>query len=138
MIVITQMVPRSIYIITLFNNISMNQGLVQEYSYREQDPNYKGEPFDSTLADGPSQDRKCRDCFFLLIYIAFWAGLIAVAVIAFTNGQPHLLASPFDSTGISLLKNRSTMRLLFWIRELPIRLFQLAANVTIRMYQRMP
>ena len=65
----------------------MRQELVQtEYSYAEQDPNYKGEPFDSSLANGPTDDRRCRDCLCLILYLAFWAGLIVVAILAFVNG----------------------------------------------------
>ena len=71
-----------------------------EYTYAEQDPTYRGEPFDSSLAEGPTEERRCRDCFFLILYIAFWVALIVVAGVAFSNGQPHLLAAPFDSTGI--------------------------------------
>ena len=59
-----------------------------------------GEPLDSSLANGPSEDRKCRDCFFLILYIAFWVGLVVVAIFAFARGQPHLLAAPFDSSGL--------------------------------------
>ena len=58
-----------------------------------------GEPLDSVLADGPTEDRKCRDCFCLLLYLAFWAGLVIVAVFAFSKGNPQLLAAPFDSSG---------------------------------------
>ena len=35
----------------------MRQGLVSDntqYFYKEQDPNYRGEPFDSSLANGPT------------------------------------------------------------------------------------
>lgn len=58
-----------------------------------------GQPLDPDLANGPSEYRKCRDVFFLILYILFWGGLIAVAVIAFQRGHPHLLAAPFDSYG---------------------------------------
>lgn len=70
------------------------------YEYKEQDPAYMGEPFDPTLANGPSEDRKCRDVLFLILYLAFWAGLIVVAIVAFSRGHPHLLAAPFDSSGL--------------------------------------
>jgi hypothetical protein len=36
---------------------------------------------------------------FLLLYVAFWGGLIVIAVIGFRNGRPWLLAAPFDSAG---------------------------------------
>jgi solute carrier family 44 protein 1 (choline transporter-like protein) len=34
-----------------------------------------------------------------LLFAIYWVGLIVVAVFAFQQGQPHLLAAPFDSTG---------------------------------------
>ncbi len=69
------------------------------YTYREQDPRYKGEQFDRDLALGPTEERKCRDLLFCLLYIVFWVALIVVAIFAFSEGHPHLLAAPFDSTG---------------------------------------
>ena len=80
----------------------MRQELISQnaqFTYKEQDPQYMGEPFDSSLANGPTEERKCRDCFFLIVYLVFWAGLIVVAIFAFSKGQPHLLAAPFDSSG---------------------------------------
>eukprot|EP00919_Chromeraceae_sp_WS-2016_P036289 GHVR01086152.1.p2 GENE.GHVR01086152.1~~GHVR01086152.1.p2 ORF type:complete len:130 (-),score=5.97 GHVR01086152.1:2333-2722(-) len=78
----------------------MDQNLIEsQFHYKEQDPIYRGEPFDHEIAEGPTEERKIRDFFFCLLYIAFWVGLIIVAIIAFGEGQPHLLAAPFDSTG---------------------------------------
>lgn len=79
--------------------VNMPDRSATEFEYKEQDPRYMGEPFPRELASGPTEDRKCRDLFFLILYIAFWVGLIVVASIAFSRGQPHLLASPFDSSG---------------------------------------
>ena len=72
----------------------MRQELIgsnEQIYYKEQDPKYMGEPFDSSLANGPTEDRKCRDCLFLILYIAFWVALIIVAIFAFSRGHPHLL-----------------------------------------------
>lgn len=48
---------------------------------------------------GPKAERKCRDMFFLLIFIAFWAGMVIVAGKAFELGNPDRLTYPFDSYG---------------------------------------
>jgi hypothetical protein len=37
---------------------------------------------------GPSASRSCTDVFFLLLFIAFWGGMIAIAVVAFRDGRP--------------------------------------------------
>lgn len=42
----------------LYKIISMYEGLVNEnprYTYKEQDPQYMGEPFDAQLASGPTE-----------------------------------------------------------------------------------
>lgn len=33
--------------------------------------------------------RKCRDVLFLLLFMAFWVGMILIAVFAFSNGNPE-------------------------------------------------
>ena len=79
----------------------MNYELIEKrYEYREQNPDYKGEQFDRDIASGPTEQRKCRDCFCLLLYLAFWGAMIVIAGYAFANGNPQLLAAPFDSSGI--------------------------------------
>jgi hypothetical protein len=32
----------------------------------------------------PAKDRKCTDALFCLLFIAFWCGMIAIAVVAYT------------------------------------------------------
>ena len=49
---------------------------------------------------GPKAERKCRDVFFLLIFIAFWVGMVIVAAKAFQLGNPDRATYPFDSYGI--------------------------------------
>jgi hypothetical protein len=36
---------------------------------------------------GPAKNRKCRDVIFLILFLAFWVGMIVVAVTAFNNGD---------------------------------------------------
>lgn len=82
----------------------MNYELLERrFTYKEQDPQYKGEGLERELASGPVEQRKCRDCFCCLLYVAFWIAMIAIAAYAFANGNPKLLAAPFDSTGTSQL-----------------------------------
>ncbi|GAM18465.1 hypothetical protein SAMD00019534_016400, partial [Acytostelium subglobosum LB1] len=43
--------------------------------------------------------RKCHDCFFLLLFIAFWAGMIIVAVYGLREGDPKRLLYGTDYQG---------------------------------------
>ena len=78
----------------------MNYELIdKEYTYKEQDPKYQGERIDTQLAEGPTDQRTCRDCLCFILYIALWVAMLVVACYAWKNGNPQLLAAPFDSTG---------------------------------------
>lgn len=61
------------------------------------DPNYKGEPLDDKLADGPVMDRGCTDCLCCIIFTAFILAWFAIGFYGFSNGDPLLLTYPFDS-----------------------------------------
>lgn len=63
------------------------------------DPNYKGEPLDNKLADGPVENRGCTDCLCCLIFTAFIGAWFAIGFYGFANGDPLLLTYPFDSNG---------------------------------------
>jgi hypothetical protein len=83
----------------------MNYELLnKEYTYKEQDPKYMGEPLDRELAKGPTEHRKCRDFLCIILYAALWTAMIIIAGIAWSKGNPQLLAAPFDSTGKSAAK----------------------------------
>ena len=73
--------------------------LQKDYKYPENNPEYKGNDLDHELATGPLENRSCQDCLFLIIFIALWAGLVAIAGVAFKSGEPARLASPYDSDG---------------------------------------
>lgn len=82
--------------------MALNQELVdtnQRFAYKEQNPEYQGEPLDEVLAQGPLESRRCTDLLCCLLFAVYWVGLVVIAVFAFQQGQPHLLAAPFDSTG---------------------------------------
>eukprot|EP00884_Botryococcus_braunii_P000131 jgi/Botrbrau1/10118/Bobra.20_2s0025.1 len=52
------------------------------------------------LNDEPiASRRRTRDCLFLLIFTAFWGGMIFIAYKAFTTGDPKRLAYGIDSYG---------------------------------------
>jgi hypothetical protein len=36
------------------------------------------------------ENRKCRDVFFLLVFVAYWVGMFVVCGIAFQSGEHHL------------------------------------------------
>ncbi|KAJ3362267.1 hypothetical protein GGF32_006299 [Allomyces javanicus] len=48
---------------------------------------------------GPIHNRKCRDVIFLIIFGAYWAGMIILAILAVTNGDSRRLMVPTDSEG---------------------------------------
>ncbi|XP_076321156.1 choline transporter-like protein 2 isoform X1 [Tachypleus tridentatus] len=55
----------------------------------EYDPEFKG----------PIKNRSCTDIICLLLFLAFWGGWIALAVIAFQRGDPKQLIFPTDWQG---------------------------------------
>lgn len=57
------------------------------------DPKFKG-PVDWS-------ERRTRDCTFVLLFAAFWFGLVTVAVLAFDKGDPYRFIFGSDSFGNS-------------------------------------
>eukprot|EP00753_Platysulcus_tardus_P022702 PLAT9918.1.p2 GENE.PLAT9918.1~~PLAT9918.1.p2 ORF type:complete len:637 (+),score=345.23 PLAT9918.1:74-1912(+) len=57
-----------------------------------------GEPVSSASFSGPVQKRKCRDVFFLLLYIAFWVGMVALGWRALHVGDYRRLTNGIDSS----------------------------------------
>lgn len=45
----------------------------------------------------PSADRKCTDVLFLLLFLLFWAGMAAIAIVAFTQVGRRGAGSPVPS-----------------------------------------
>eukprot|EP00054_Salpingoeca_dolichothecata_P014314 m.80628 g.80628 ORF g.80628 m.80628 type:complete len:645 (+) comp20931_c1_seq1:81-2015(+) len=62
---------------------------VQPEGKRQHDPNFKG----------PIDDRSCTDVLFLLIFIAFWVGMVVIASLAFRDGEPGRIIYGYDSYG---------------------------------------
>jgi hypothetical protein len=61
----------------------------------------KAEPTSGVVASipGPVTDRRCTDVFFLLLFILFWVGMIVVASIGLSEGDPRRLYMPSDVYG---------------------------------------
>ena len=53
------------------------------------------------ISNGPCQDRGCTDILFCLLFIAFIVGMVVVAILGFTQGNPNLLIYPYDENGRS-------------------------------------
>ena len=79
---------------------------------KHSDPDYKGEPIDAELEKGPIEKRSCQDILCCLIFVAYVIGMIAASSIGYSNGQPELLAAPYDSDGILNSMIRSHLLLL--------------------------
>ncbi|CAD8075354.1 unnamed protein product [Paramecium sonneborni] len=75
------------------------QLLPSEWEYPEQNPDYKGNDLDKRLEQGPIEDRGCTDCIWCILYLIMWGCLIAIGVIALSNGDPESLFQPYDSQG---------------------------------------
>jgi len=60
---------------------------------------YKGEPLDDELANGPMQKRHCTDILCCLLFVAFLGGLIAVAGYGISMGNPNLIGRGYDQDG---------------------------------------
>ncbi len=51
------------------------------------------------LPPGPQQTRKVKDIFFLILFIAFWIGMIVIAVFSLKYGDINRLLYGTDSSG---------------------------------------
>eukprot|EP01147_Barroeca_monosierra_P009697 gene9697-1906_t len=47
----------------------------------------------------PFKQRSCTDVIFLMIFLAFWGGMFAIAGIAFSEGNPVRMLNGYDSFG---------------------------------------
>ena len=48
---------------------------------------------------GPTENRRCRDLPCLVLYIVFWIGLVVVAGVALSDGEPRRIIYGTDSWG---------------------------------------
>lgn len=70
--------------------------LSSSFNYKEQDPDYKGEPLDLDYTEDPVEKRTCNDLLCCLLFIIYIALMGYVAGKAYQTGDPRLLATPFD------------------------------------------
>ena len=70
--------------------------LSSSFTYKEQDPDYKGEPLDLDYTEDPVDKRPCNDLLCCLLFVCYLAFMVFVAVKAYQTGNPELLAAPFD------------------------------------------
>ena len=101
--------------------MSYPQPPAKAYASKHSDPNYKGEPCNKELANGPIEERGCTDILCCLLFIACLVGMVIVSVVAFKNGHPNQLVEPYDSDGmlpvlICLLIIRISHRQSMWSR----------------------
>ena len=53
--------------------------------------------FDEKLKEGPIQARRCTDCWFSLVFIAFIVGIFAASLYGWVYGDPAKLLIGWDS-----------------------------------------
>eukprot|EP01016_Furgasonia_blochmanni_P055586 TRINITY_DN9332_c0_g1_i2.p1 TRINITY_DN9332_c0_g1~~TRINITY_DN9332_c0_g1_i2.p1 ORF type:complete len:660 (-),score=111.00 TRINITY_DN9332_c0_g1_i2:60-2039(-) len=61
-----------------------------------QELEYKGEPSDQILRNGPVQERSCTDAICCVLFVAFIGAMCYVAAVGYNKGDPQKLATPFD------------------------------------------
>ncbi|XP_052106583.1 choline transporter-like protein 1 [Mytilus californianus] len=59
----------------------------------------RGEEEDTSLDDGPLTDRRCTDVIFLIILVLYLAGMVYVAYIGISKGDPYKMIYGVDSWG---------------------------------------
>ena len=64
---------------------------------------YKGEPIDDELHNGPMQKRHCTDLLCCLFFIAFLGGMIGIAGYSLSRGNPNLIGRGFDTSSKSYI-----------------------------------
>ena len=57
-------------------------------------------PLDQELENGPIEKRYCRDLFCCLLFLAAFIAMLAIGIYGYKNGEPGLLALPYDSDGM--------------------------------------
>lgn len=73
---------------------------VNKFDYNKlKDRGYKGEDYmvDVKLAKGPENDRKCTDCLFLIVWIAFLIGMMWMIIDGYVLGDAAYMLAPIAS-----------------------------------------
>ena len=76
---------------------------VNKFDYNKlKDRDYKGEDYmvDVKLAKGPENDRKCTDCLFLIVWIAFLIGMGWMIIDGYVLGDAAYMLAPIAALPI--------------------------------------
>jgi choline transporter-like protein 2/4/5 len=65
---------------------------------------------------GVSEERKCTDIVFLILYIVFVLGFIAIMIVGFVLGDPYRLVYPTDYTGKTCRGDREKLKAVVYPR----------------------
>jgi choline transporter-like protein 2/4/5 len=64
---------------------------------QQQQDEYKGEPLEAELANGPMEKRSCTDPLCCLFFVAFLCGMIGVSAYSLSKGNPSLIGRGYDT-----------------------------------------
>ena len=67
------------------------------------------------LQGGPLKDRKCTDCLFLILFLAFSGAMAYISFFAYKNGKPMELLSPVDGDGMLCGVNHTDYPSLYYV-----------------------
>jgi len=82
------------------------------------DPEFKGYKTPRHLKDGPVDKRGCTDCLCLLIFTAFWVGMLFMGFYGFQHGHPERLIAPYDMYRNPCgLGSQADYPYAYWIKE---------------------
>lgn len=89
----------------------------QQEDYRL-DPDYKGEKTSTSYRRGPADERKCTDCFCLIVFGIFWAGLVMIGVYSYSTGNPAAIFAPYDQYNNACgLGNNTNFPYLYFVND---------------------
>jgi hypothetical protein len=84
----------------------------QEEKDKKIDPHYQ-KYYDlkmpEELNNGPIEERSCRDILCCIIFVLFLAGMVLVAALGFSQGNPDLVLYPYDEDGRQCGRNETTL-----------------------------
>lgn len=83
------------------------------------DQSYHGEDYlaNQELLNGPLSNRKCTDCLFLVLFLAFFGLLIYITSESVEKGNPQQLITPVDYNGKLCGLDREGYDYLYYIIE---------------------
>jgi hypothetical protein len=73
---------------------------VNSFDYNKlKDRKYKAEDYqpDKSIIEGPMMNRRCTDCLFLIVWMAFLVGMMAMIISGYTKGDTAYMLAPIQS-----------------------------------------